>query len=129
MEQLSFYDEESTIKLSEILAFLNAHATPEYLLGYKEEYEIWRKKDRCIQLNVYYPYKIDGTQNVIKKGVYLDYKRGNYYTISHFSAEVLPALVNYDCGISDGGGRCSISAATKFLKWFVNQATIIDDLS
>ena len=116
------------VKLSEVYAYLQDHRTPAYILGYEEQYEIYRDKGCCIQLNVYHKGKIDGCENVIKKGVYLAYKGNNVYTIAHFSNGVLPGMVNYDCGQMYGGGRCPQTDSTKFLKWFVNQSIIVDDM-
>jgi hypothetical protein len=116
------------VKLSEVYEFLQNNRTPKYILGYEEQYEIYRKKGHCIQLNVYYDKKIDGCEKVIKKGVYLDCKGNNVYKIAHFSSEILPSMVNYDCGQAYNGGRCAQTDTTKFLKWFVNQVVIVDDM-
>ncbi len=126
-EQISMVFEED-VKLSSIYEILQSLRTPQYLLGYEEKYEIYRKKGVCIQLNVYFPNKIDGCEKVIKKGVYLKSKGKKLYTISSFSNECLSSQINYDNGIKDGGGRCDITQSTMFLKWFVNQALIYDDM-
>lgn len=119
---------EEDVKLSEIYRILQSLSTPKCILGYKEEYEIYRKKGSCIQLNVYYKEKIDGCENVIKKGVYLRHEKDDYYTIAHFSSECLPAMVCYDGGKRDNGGRCPITDSTRFLQAFTNHKWIYDDL-
>jgi hypothetical protein len=128
MEQIGIEFEED-VKLSQIYAILQSLKTPSYLIGYEENYEIFRgEQGKCIQLNVYFPNKIDGCENVIKKGVYLQHEKGRYYTISHFSNECLSGMVSYDGGARYGGGRCPITNSTIFLKAFANHTLIYDDL-
>lgn len=128
IEQISMEFEED-VKLSDIYSILQGLRTPKYVLGYEEQYEIYRdRQGRCIQMNVYYKCKAANGEQIIKKGVYLKSKGNGLYTIAHFSAECLASLVCYDGGKKIDGGRCDITGSTKFLKCFVEQTLIFDDL-
>lgn len=126
MEQIRMTFEEDFL-LSNLIELL--YKEPAYLTGGKEEeYHIYRDS-RCIQINVYYDKKdVDNKEKIIKKGVYLSKVKDKLYKISSFNNKVIPGLCDYDRGIKYGGGRYGETDATQFLRLFVNQTLIVDNL-
>lgn len=127
--QMSLFSDNEVVKLSEVVEYLQGIENYKLYKPVKGKYEIWQQKGFCIQINIYKSQSDkESREKIIQQGVYLAEQSDGTYRISFFSNNCLPAQIDYDGGKRYDGGRFGETDTTKFLKWFVNQTTIINDM-